>query len=82
MKIIYSEHAKQNMLERRIPERVVLEALTFPDKLLDSRKSRKIAQKQIGNRLLRIIYKETEKVYIIITVYYTRSDRYQNESQV
>ena len=76
MKIIYSEHAKQNLLERKIPESYVLETLDYPEKIIVSRKGRKIAQKQIGNRLLRVIYKETEKVYIIVTVYYAKSERY------
>ena len=64
------------MIERKIPESFVVDALNFPDKIILSRKDRKIAHKQFGNRLLRIIYKETGKVYIIVTVYFSRSDRY------
>jgi translation initiation factor IF-3 len=81
MRIVYSEHARQNMLERKIHERLVAGALSFPDKIILSRKGRKIAHKKFGNRLLRVVYKETDKVYIIVTVYFSRSDRY-NESQV
>ena len=80
MKVIYSDHARQNMLERKISEQRVVETLTFPDKIVSSRKDRKIAQKLFGNLVLRVIYKETEKVYIIVTVYYTKDKRYQNES--
>jgi hypothetical protein len=81
MKIIFSNHARQNMIERRIPKHFVAEALNFPDKIILSRNDRKIVHKQFGNRLLRIIYKETGKVYIIVTVYFSRGDRY-NESQI
>ena len=76
MKIIYSDHAKQNMLERRISHKEVEETILNPEKSIDSRKDRKIVQKTIGNRLLRVVYKETEKVYIIVTLYYTKVGRY------
>ena len=82
MRIIYSEHARQNMIERNISEQLVMESLNFPDKIIFSKKGRKIAHKQLVNRLLRVVYKETEKVYIIVTVYFSRSERYQNESQI
>jgi len=76
MKIIYSDHAKQNMVERRISSKEVESTILNPEKLIDSKKGRMIAQKTIGNRLLRVIYKETEKVYIIVTFYYTKVGRY------
>lgn len=76
MKIIYSDHAKQNMVERRISNKEVETTILNPEKLTDSKKGRIIAQKTIGNRILRVVYKETEKVYIIVTLYYTKVGRY------
>ena len=49
MRFIYSEHARQNMMERRITPAQVEEAILNP---------------------------ETEKVYIIVTLYYTKIGRY------
>lgn len=76
MNIVYSKHARQNMFERRIPKEYVKDTILNPDKITDSKKGRKIAQKIIGNKSLRVIYLETEKVYIIVTLYYTRIGRY------
>lgn len=76
MDIVYSTHAKENMIERKISHGDVLQTLSNPEKLIESKKGRKIAQKTIGNRLLRVIYKSTPKVYIIVTLYYTRIGRY------
>jgi len=76
MNIIYSIHARKNMIERRISKEDVEEAILNPDKITESRKGRKISQKVIGNRLLRVIYLQTEKVYIIVTSYYTRLGKY------
>ena len=76
MRIVYSDHARQNMIERRISHEQIEETLFNPEKVTDSNKGRKIAQKTIGSRLLRVVYKEAEKVYIIVTVYYTKLGRY------
>ena len=76
MKFVYTNHAIENITERKISRIIVEETIRNPDKVIISKKSRKIAQKVIGNRLLRVIYKEAEKVYIVITVYFTRLRRY------
>ena len=76
MEFIYTSHAMQNIIERRIPKNIIEDCIKNPDSIISSKKSRKIAQKVIGNKLLRIIYKETEKVYIVITVYFTKTGRY------
>ena len=70
------------MAERKIAYSQVEETLLKPEQILVSNKGRKIAQRTIGNRMLRVVYKETDKVYIIVTVHYTRLGRYQNESTI
>jgi len=76
MNIVFTIHVKENILERRIPFHIIQETLLNPDNLFDSKKGRKIAQKNYGNRDLRIVFKKTEKAYIVVTVYYTRAGRY------
>jgi len=76
MRFVYSDHARANMTERRISNHVVEDVVVNPEQITDSRRGRKIAQKTVGNRLLRVVYKEAEKVYIIVTVYFARIGRY------
>ena len=80
MRFIYTNHAKENMIERKISSSDVESTINNPNEELTSKKGRKIAQKIFGNRLLRVIYKEAEKVYIIVTVYFTKIRRYKNEN--
>jgi len=62
------------------PERgaghLVEDVVLSPDQVREGKKSRKVAQKLIGNKLLRVVYSVDAKAYIIITAYYTRPGRY------
>lgn len=64
------------MIERKIFHNDVLKTILHPENIMDSKKGRKIAQKTIGNRLLRVVYRLTGKAYIIVTLYYTKVGRY------
>jgi len=77
MEIIYTKHAEEKLKEREIDKGLVESTLEKPDRTLDSKFGRKIAQKLIGKKLLRIIYKEEDNIYVVITVYYTRPERYE-----
>jgi len=76
MEIRLSKHARENITERKISFGIVKDVLLEPDKVEISKKGRKIAQKAFGNRVLRVIYKETDKAYIVVTVYYSKVGRY------
>ncbi|PIN95261.1 hypothetical protein COU53_00170 [Candidatus Pacearchaeota archaeon CG10_big_fil_rev_8_21_14_0_10_30_48] len=73
---IYTEHSKESLFERKISKEFVENTIINPDKIFESIKGRKIAQKEFNNKLLRVIYKETDKIYIVITVYYSKLERY------
>jgi len=76
MKIIYSLHAQGNIRERKIREQDIVDTLLNPEKIIMSKKNRKIAQKIINNKLLRVIFKEYNNNYIVITAYFTKPERY------
>ena len=63
----WTDHIKQQLNEREIPEELINDALTLPDKIVDGKMERKIYQKIIGNKLIRVV---TERD-VLITVYCT-----------
>lgn len=77
MKFDYTEHAKENIRERKLSKRAVENAVLNPDEVVESNFGRKIAHKMVKNKLLRVIYEEENNVYIIITAYYTKPERYR-----
>lgn len=76
MQIRYTRHAEERVNEREIPKSLIELALKKPDKTIEARFRRKIAQKAINNMLIRIVYEEKKGIYNIITVYYTKAERY------
>ncbi|MBI2583949.1 MAG: DUF4258 domain-containing protein [Candidatus Aenigmarchaeota archaeon] len=77
MKFDYTEHVEEIITERKLSKQIVEDIIKNPDKVIDSRLGRKIAQKVIGNKLLRVIYEEQSNAYIIITAYSTKPERYR-----
>ncbi len=76
MKFEYTNHAEAKILERRLKKKLVEDIIIKPDRILPSVSNRKIAQRSVNGRLLRVIYEETGEVYIIITAYYADIERY------
>lgn len=52
------------------------DVLKDPNKILDGKDGRKIAQKVIGKYLLRVIYEKEGNAYKVITAYYSKPERY------
>lgn len=76
MNIIYTRYAKDTMGDRKISKELIENALINPDEIVDGKKNRKIAHKLLGTRLLRVIYEEDKKAYIVITCHHTNPARY------
>ena len=51
--------------------------MSKPDKVLIGKINRKIAHKLIDKKLLRVVYEEDAKNYIVITAYYAKPERYE-----
>jgi len=80
MEIIYSAHALEKMKERKITKELIENSISNPDSRIDSRFGRLIIHKIIKDKLLRIVIKKEIDVFMVITAYYTRPERYGEET--
>ena len=76
MDVVYTNHAEERLAERKIPKAVIENTLKNPDSVVAGTFGKKIAQKLIRNKLLRIIYEDTGDKYLVITAYYAEPERY------
>lgn len=67
LKVNYSRHARKQMKWRDITEDEVQKTVVKPEKVEDSVKGRKNAFKLIGNKLIKVTFKEENGTIIIIT---------------
>jgi len=67
MNLIFTNHAKQRMIERNIKPQEVQEAIDFPDYTL-SKENKIEAYKRISNKNLKIVYSKEGKFIKVITV--------------
>ncbi len=66
--IKHARHARRRMKEREITEEEIALTINSPDYVEPSVKKRKNAYKFIGNRFLRVTYKEESDHILVITV--------------
>ena len=82
MKIVYTDYAKDTIRDRKFSKEIIEDALKNPDEIVKGKNDRKISHKIIGSKLLRVIFEEHTKTYIVITAYYTKPERYmKNENK-
>ncbi|MBU7017692.1 MAG: DUF4258 domain-containing protein [Theionarchaea archaeon] len=74
--ILYTKHAEDMVKLRKIPKGLVDKALIDPDEILNQNET-KINHKLVGDKLLRVVYKESGNSYIVITTYLTHKERYR-----
>ena len=77
MKIELTPHARERMQEYGIPEWLVVEAIRSPDGIVDGYGGRKVYRKRLNGYVLRVIVEETKGIIRTITVYKSRSGRYE-----
>ena len=83
--IRFTKHAKEKFAILRkhkvfIPKWLVLETVTNPDLIDQSRTPIKIAQKSLDSwRVLRVVYKERKNIKIIITFYPGKKIQYEKQ---
>ena len=76
MKIEYTEYAEMKIAKRELSKTQIENVLKNPDKILEGKYGRKIAQKIVEGCLMRVIFEEQGNVYKVITVYYSKPERY------
>ena len=73
MRITFTHHAKQRMIQRKISADQVAETLESPDELIAGDSGEEIAIKRFGVREVRVVYRETDDgsflVYTVIKPY-------------
>ena len=70
MQLLYTRHAKDRIILRKIKEEWIAGAVARPDKLMDAHDGRVQAIKRINGDKISVIYKEEEGVIVVITVYW------------
>ncbi|MFW6194524.1 MAG: DUF4258 domain-containing protein [Halobacteriota archaeon] len=84
MKIVFTDHAsdKFSVLRKhncKIDKESVLKAVKDPEKVVPGKHYRLIAQKALDEEhLLRVIYEDKGKEWVIITFYPARRERYED----
>ena len=63
----WTDHIVLQLAERKIPKQLVETTINNPDKIIEGKKNRKIYQKVIGDKLMRVIAEGDN----LITVYLT-----------
>ena len=61
MEFDYTEHAKENITERKLSKEAIEEVVKNPEKVTEGKFGRKIAQKNLGKKLLRVVYERRGK---------------------
>lgn len=69
--IRFSKHARFEMKRRGISRSSVEATIRAPGQVVPSRKGREIYQSIIGRMLLRVIVKEDQNAYHVVTAYKT-----------
>ena len=77
MEIVITKHAFERMQKYNASKEIVLSAIEYPDSVINSYKERRIYQKKLNGYILRVILEEEKEIKTVITVYKSRSKRYE-----
>ena len=71
MNVIFTQHASERLLQRRVSEEDVKLTIANPDSLEEGRGNTRVVTKSMGRRQLRVVYTVLPGEYLVITVYWT-----------
>ena len=74
MDIVFTEHAKIRMLQRKISEQDIGAVTDKPDNVGESFKGRIIANRKVAKGTLEIAYKRVKTRIVIITCYWIKEE--------
>src|SRR3989344_1910609 len=66
MEIEYTPHADFNISERKLNKKIIESIIKNPDKVIDSMYGRKVAQKVVNGKLIRVVYRKENGIIIDI----------------
>lgn len=70
MKIIYSDHAKQQRIERKINQKAIIATIKNPDSQETSFRNRQLFRKRFGDKILEVVVTKENDNLIIVTEYF------------
>ena len=70
MPIEFSDHAKRQLKMRNISERIVIQAIRDPQKILTSFRGRKLRQINVRGKLLEVVTKTEGSRITVVTAYF------------
>ncbi|MEK6819798.1 MAG: DUF4258 domain-containing protein [Nanoarchaeota archaeon] len=79
MKVIYTDYAEETIADRKINKEIIEDALKNPNEIIKGKNGRKIAHRIIKDKLLRVVFEEDTKTYIVVTAYYAEPKRYMKK---
>lgn len=74
VKIIFSDHAKKQLAERKISRKFVLEAVKSPENKIKSFKNRELRKRRFSGKILEVVIVEEADSAIVITEYYLEGE--------
>jgi hypothetical protein len=69
MPIIFSDHAKENLKERYISKKRIIETVKYPDRILVSFKNRRLRQRRFGDKILEVVTVTEGSQITVVTAY-------------
>jgi len=66
MRITYTHHARQRMIQRKVSAEQVVETLESPDEVILGDGGEEIAIKRFGAREVRVVYQEVDAESLVI----------------
>lgn len=70
-RIIFIQHALDRLKERGISKELVIKIIENPDNIDPESQQRRIAQKLINGKLLRVVYDDEDESIVVISAYST-----------
>lgn len=70
--LIFTEHVKFRIEQRDLDKELIREALLKPDRILAGKFGRSLAQKNIGGKILEVVYAKESGKTIVITAYFLK----------
>jgi hypothetical protein len=63
----WTDHIELQLVERKLPKELVETAINNPDKIVAGKKNRKIYQKIIGDKLIRVVTEGSSMITVYLT---------------
>jgi hypothetical protein len=75
MRIKFSRHAKERLTERKISEKLVIEAIKTPDEVIITYRDRRLFKLHTHGKILEVVAVEEKGFYEVVTAYYIEEEK-------